>query len=172
MSNKVLDKKYFKYKIIDDVANLGDGTNISGINIDKTKWRVSENNIYELSRYIRTPSNLKGTVQVQEFNPATGYVYYDSLKYVVEKANLPIYSRDQLGLMDREELVELCRYYGIDTIHKTDKFLVKYIIDKQKEELSFKKDVEVLVDSKIEESFTDTENTESVKIEKSSKKKK
>lgn len=153
MSNKVLDKKYFKYKIIDDVANLGDGTNISGINIDKTKWRVSENNIYELARYIRTPSNLKGTVQVQEFNPATGYVYYDSLKYVTDKANLPIYTRHELGLMDREELVEICRYYGIDPVHRTDKFLVKFIIEKQKEEEGFRANIEVSVDKKIEAFF-------------------
>lgn len=153
MSNKVLDKKFYKYKIIDDVASLGDGTNMSGINLDKSKWKISENNIYELAKYIRTPSNLKGTVQVQEFNPTNGLIYYDSLKYVNDKPNLPIYTRHELGLMDRDELIEICRYYGIDPIHRTDKFLVKFIIEKQKEEEGFKNNVESSVDKKIEAFF-------------------
>lgn len=133
MTEKVYDRKYYRYKIIDDVPNMGDNCSVEKITLHKSKWSLSENYIYELTSYIRTPNNRKGIVQLQEFNPSNEFVYYDSIKYVTENVKLPIYTRDQLGLMDRDELVEICRYLGIDYIHKPDKYLVKFIVDKQKE---------------------------------------
>jgi len=165
MSDKIYDRKYYRYKIIEDVANMGDNTAIGKITLHKTKWITSPNYMYELASYIRTPNNMQGTLQIQEFNPSNEHIYYDSIKYVTEKINLPEYTRDQLGLMDRDELIELCRYYGIDYIHKPDKYLVKFILEKQKERVLENKE-DVSLSNKIENEFKEL-NIKSVKKKKS-----
>ena len=154
MTTKVYDRLYYRYKIIDDVQTIADNSAIGKITVHKSKWILSPNSMYELTPYIRTPSNLEGMLQVQEFNPANEFVYYDSIKYVTEKIDMPDYTRDQLGLMDREELIEICRYLGIDYIHKPDKYLVKFILEKQKDKKIESKE-EVSVSDKIKSEFID-----------------
>jgi hypothetical protein len=165
MTTKVYDRKYYRYKIIDDTVNMGDGTRVGNITLHKTKWTLSDNLMHELTEMIRTPSNLNGYIQVQEFNPSTDYVYYDSIKYVNEKLNFPLYTRDQLGLMDRDELIEICRYMGIEYIHKPDKILVKFIIEKQKQNKLESLDEDKLV-NKITSEYKDP-NLKNVKKKKS-----
>lgn len=161
---KVYDRLYYRYKIIEDVESVVESSAIGKITVHKSKWTLSPNSMYELTPYIRTPSNLDGILQVQEFNPANEFVYYDSIKYVTQTIDMPEYTRDQLGLMDREELIEICRYLGIDYIHKPDKYLVKFILEKQKDKKIEIKE-EVSVSNKINSEFKDP----SLKINKKKK---
>jgi hypothetical protein len=157
MTQKIYDRTYYRYKIIEDVPNMGDGTSINNITLHKSKWVMFSTQAHELIEFIRTPNNIKGYVQVQEFNPGDDSVSYDSIKYVSAKMDLPLpYTRDELGLMERSELVEICRYMGIDSSHKTDKYLVKFILDKQKELLIKNEDSEN-VDKLISKEFENSD---------------
>ena len=131
MSSTIYDRVCYRYKVIDDVVNVTNNCSVNGVSVYKDKWTIYINK-QDLDSQIRTPQNLTGIIQVQEFNPSTNEVYYDSIKYVTENPNFPEYSRMELSVMDRDELIEICRFYGIDYSHKVDKFLVKYILEKQK----------------------------------------
>lgn len=131
MSSTIYDRVCYKYKLIDDVLGMSNDCNINSVLVRKDKWTTYMNK-QDLDSQIRTPQNPTGIIQVQEFNPSTNEIYYDSIKYVTQKPNFPEYSRMELSVMGRDELIEICRFYGIDYSHKVDKFLVKYILEKQK----------------------------------------
>jgi hypothetical protein len=107
--------------------------NLAGVTLMAGSWQVSKKRLEQLDPYIRTSINQSkklSIVKYEQFNPATGQVLFNSDIYVTN--NLPAYSRDELGTMPREELVEIFRYYGAVAGTKPPALMVQSILEFQK----------------------------------------
>lgn len=118
--------------------------NLNGIALSKHSWYKSLKQMDSFASYIRSPQNLgnKGVLIYQTFNPANDKVefteiYYDSSLYLTNKPS--IYSRHQLGIMERPQLIEVFRYYGGDSSNKDEGALIKAIIKAQNQRLKDEK---------------------------------
>jgi len=104
---------------------------VDGTNLSQTEWLISRTRIDRLTKHVRSLNNPKGLVEMQEFDPFTGEVY-------ATPALTPptiIYTRDQLGVMTREELLEIAHKLDITTRGAQADMLVRKIIQEQQKYL-------------------------------------
>lgn len=118
---------YFRYKLRDDGMAPATRMGVDGTNLSQTQWLVSKFKLDRLTKHVRSLNNPKGLVEMQEFDPFTNEVY-------ATPALTPptvIYTRDQLGVMTRDELLEIAHKLDIMTRGAQADMLVRKIIQEQ-----------------------------------------
>ena len=123
-----MNRTLTRYKINEN--EKAETKQIAGIKLTRN-WVDYENPLEALSPYIRTKARPHGIIDTQVYSINNQEVLIDSKKVFdsVEK----VYTRQELGLMLRDELIDICLVYGINPVNKADHFLAKMIIQKQNE---------------------------------------
>lgn len=129
-STNPLNSIFHRYTLYEDAYTKS--INLAGVTLIVGTWHNSKRKLDQLDPYIRTSINMDkklSIVKYEQYNPASGQVYFNSDTYV--KNNLPAYGRDELGAMKREELVEIFRYYGAVAGTKPPALMVQSILEFQ-----------------------------------------
>lgn len=120
---------------------------VAGIELSK-QWKDFNSEKQELTSFIKSVANQSGFLDYQKKDLVSQEVIYKS---VAKEKQIPIYSKQALHLMSRNEIVEIFKMYGIDTTNKTKDFLIVELLKIQPEEEIIQEDV---TDESIEENET------------------
>jgi hypothetical protein len=104
---------------------------LNGVHLSK-QWNLAEMQPKkELHPFIKSNANMEGIIDYEIFIPATKEVVYNSVEAM--SRDIPIYQvNDLMSMTVRKDLTHIAEYYGIDTVNKSNQFLIKLIIDAQK----------------------------------------
>lgn len=119
----------YKYRLNSNWKD-SDSLKLEGVELTR-EWIFFSKKKDSISHHVKTKLNPNGIVDYEEVNPYTQGVYRSSVSEFDKK--LPIYTKDMLDVMKRDDLVEISRVYSIDPVRKTNDFLIKLIIDAQKQ---------------------------------------
>ena len=103
---------------------------VAGIELSK-QWRDFSSEKQELTSFIKSMANLSGFIDYEKKDLVSQEVIYKS---VAKEKEIPIYSKQALHLMTRNEIVEIFKMYGIDTTNKTKDFLIVELMKIQPKE--------------------------------------
>lgn len=106
----------------------GESCSFNGLVVTKTP-KDFDSKLEELDPYIRTKYNPTGMVDYQVINPYSNGSNFDS-KEIFEK-DLKIYSREEIALMNRDEIITICQIYNIPVVNMRTEILAKLILEKQ-----------------------------------------
>ena len=120
-------QKHFKIK--DDEKWEKFSTEIQGV-IVRSRWVMHRTKKSQLDAFIRTHENKDGLIDYQLFIPATGQIVEDPT--VKPKTPKSYYRSQDLLVMNREELIEVCKSLGISTKQRTNKVLIRDIMENNK----------------------------------------
>ena len=115
---------------VDGKGKIIPSMQMEGFNLDQKKWLSYHSRVFELEKYIRTKKNPKGMIDYREFRTDDEKVIYDS-KSAFDEIPEKIYSFEDLSLMEKRDIIGICRMYNISMIGKTTKKLIKDILDMQ-----------------------------------------
>jgi len=128
MDTSITGQLRFRYKL--NSNSQSDTMQIAGINLTKS-YRDFDNKCEELNGYIRKKDRPEGVVDYQIYNVADKEAVLDS-KVIFDMID-KIYTREELSIMNRTELIDVCLVYNINPVNKPDSFLAKLILQKQVE---------------------------------------
>jgi len=114
-----------QYKIID--SSKDNFMQIANINLRK-EWTPFTTIQQALIPFIKTISNPNGLLDYNKKNMESNEVVYRSIPDI---ENLSIYSKQDLFIMTRQELCEICKAYTIITQNKRNERLIKEILESQ-----------------------------------------
>jgi len=126
--------KIYQYTINENAVNVDneflDSLQLEGLSFKRDKWLSHNSRIGNLDRYIKTKMNPTGILDYQEFRTDDEKVMYSSKDAFNEVAD-KIYNFEELSLMDRLEIVNIAKIYNLPLSGKTNKRLVKEILETQ-----------------------------------------
>jgi len=103
---------------------------IADFKLDKS-WKCVYNKQEKLEYFIRTKKNPQGIIDYEELDVDQGNIVVKS-SYETFTKKVKKYTRDQLGLMTRPELVKIAEdLYQMNTFGWNEMFLIKRILDEQ-----------------------------------------
>jgi hypothetical protein len=126
----------FRYKINHNWTGP-DAVDVEGVPLTRD-WKIFGRKQFCLDMKVRTLLNPLGIVDMEEFDPTTNKIFHSSSPQT--KMNKPKnYRKEDLDIMNRDELSVVASYYNIDPSRKINDFLIKTILRKQKEYLEAEK---------------------------------
>ena len=102
---------------------------VGGVSLSTSAWVDLSNKREDLSCFVRTKSNPEGFLDFQIYDVTSKIPAFDS-KDIADR-EIKIYTREELSIMTRNELIELAQVYNIDPVNKTDVFLCRLILAQQ-----------------------------------------
>jgi len=118
-------KMIYQYKIADSVKD--DAMQVSGINL-RREWTPFTSIQTNLIPFIKTLHNPNGILDYSKKNMESNEVIYKSIPNMED---LTIYSKQDLFIMNRQELCEICKAYTIITQNKRNERLIREILESQ-----------------------------------------
>lgn len=123
---------FYRYRINPEVEI--ESMQIAGIDMNKG-WKDFDRIQDVLTPFIRTKENPDAYLDFETYKPLTKEVLNNSQDYTKISE---IYTRNELLLMDRKQLVEVAKSYNIDPVNKVNDFLLKLIYKAQEERVQAK----------------------------------
>jgi len=122
----------YRYKLNENWKGPDTNVSVEGINLSRD-WKVFSSKQYKLENRIRNILNPKGIVDVEEYSLDDGSILFSSLPEKIEFNKTIIFKKEELESFDRNRLTKIARFYRIDPIRKTNDFIIRLILQKQRE---------------------------------------
>jgi len=138
-----MSKIVYRYRI--EANDPSDNKMVAGVELSK-QWKDFSSEKYELTSFIKSVVNPNGFIDYEKKDLVSQEVIYKS---VAKEKEIPVYSKQALHLMSRDEIVEIFKMYGIETTNKTKDFLIVELMRIQP------KDEDIVEDSLKEEKLAE-----------------
>lgn len=126
--------KQYQYKLNENAVNSNkepiESMQLCELPLKNNAWLSHHSRLNTLDPYIRTKNNTAGILDYREFRTEDESVVYDS-KDAFNEVPDRIYSFEELSLLERIDLVKIARVYNIPLSGKTNRRLMKEILDMQ-----------------------------------------
>ena len=146
-SNKTVKHRY---KLADTYSQSSAAFN--KIVLYKDHWVIFDDKKLELESFIKRANNVNGNILYERFlrQEGTGEIsiVFSELEYINQKEDLPVYTKEVLAILDREELIQIGRHYSIDPINKPAHVLAKLILEAQAKRVFSKPKLEIKEEEK------------------------
>lgn len=123
----ISEMPHYRYKLNSNADKFYkcviDSATPNGITLNKN-WKNFENSKHDkLKIYLRDFNNPNGMIDFEEFIPITGEIL-NSSDYIPFNGNLEsLYSYEDLLLLDKQQLINICKVYNLNYKNLTDQLI-------------------------------------------------